>query len=58
MKRGYCSQTGTQAKKHEKQTAGARCVHAGGKCCGREREKKADRCHETVRQANGRKAGR
>lgn len=36
MRRRYCSQTGTQAKRHEKQTAGARNVQAGGKCCERE----------------------
>lgn len=30
------SQTGTQAKKHEKQTAGAGNVQAGGKCWERE----------------------
>ena len=35
MRRRYCSQTGTQAKKHERQTAGARNVQAGGKCCER-----------------------
>lgn len=55
MRRRYCSQTGTQAKTHEKQTAGARNVQSGGKRCERERErdKKADRCHETraARQA-------
>lgn len=45
-----------QAEKPEKQTAAAGNVQAGGKRC--ERDKKADRCHETraVRQANGRES--
>lgn len=45
VRRRLCSQTGTQAEKHEKQTEGARNVQAGGKYC--ERDKKAERCHET-----------
>lgn len=43
MRRRYCSQTDTQAKKHEKQRAGARNVQAGGKCCERERERETRR---------------
>lgn len=49
MRRRYCSQTDTEAEKHEKQRAGERNVRAGGKYCERERERdeKADRCLET-----------
>lgn len=41
MRGRYCSQTGTQAKKHEKPTAGARNVQAGGKYCERETRRQA-----------------
>lgn len=50
VRRRQYSQTGTQAKKHERQTAGARNVQAGGKYC--ERDKKADRCHEAREKKN------